>query len=554
VWEGDGTESGVALVQNRTGYAFIVNGKSDGSARADAGTQVMNGLLGAIVNPGVRRAMVIGLGTGSTAGWLGAVPAIERVDVVELEPLILEVARACAPVNQSVLDNPKVHVTIGDARETLLTTRDRYDLIASEPSNPYRAGIASLFTQEYYRAAADRLNDGGVFVHWVQAYEIDTPTLRTIYGTLGSVFPQIETWHTNPGDLVLVASKQPRTYRVDDLARRIAEEPFKSALSNAWRAVDINGLLAHYIGNDTLTRKIIAAGADLNTDDRNLVEFRLARSVGITLATVADIRNMARLAGVARPPLQDDSAVQWPVVDTAWLAYTAAMGSFLDTRPQGPPNEQARQRALVAYFRDDELTSARGLWEQQPEPARDTTEMAMLADITADTGFEGAIPFIDRLRAYQPGEADVMLTSLRLRQVRVGDAVAAVEAALTRFRTDPWPMTRYMEHAIQLAGILANRDAVTARRMHAALGQPFALLAAEETRLVTRAEVSKLVDFPGLCGDAVGALEPHVPWSESFLRLRRDCYQAINSPLLPVATSELDEFLANAAQPLLPTP
>ena len=125
--------------------------------------------------------MVIGLGTGSTAGWLGAVPAIDRVDVVELEPLILEVARACAPVNQNVLDNPKVHVTIGDARETLLTTRDRYDLIASEPSNPYRAGIASLFTQEYYRAAADRLNDDGVFVQWVQAYEIDTPTLRTIY-------------------------------------------------------------------------------------------------------------------------------------------------------------------------------------------------------------------------------------------------------------------------------------------------------------------------------------------------------------------------------------
>ena len=71
---------------------------------------------------------------------------------------------------------------------------------------------------------------------------------------------------------------------------------------------------------------------------------------------------------------------------------------------------------------------------------------------------------------------------------------------------------------------------------------------------MTRAEVSKLVDFPGLCGEAVGALEPHVPWSESFLRLRRDCYQAINSPLLATANRDLDEFLANAAEPLLPTP
>jgi hypothetical protein len=260
------------------------------------------------------------------------------------------------------------------------------------------------------------------------------------------------------------------------------------------------------------------------------------------------------MAGVARPPLENDSTVQWPAVDTAWLAYTAAMGSFIDTRPQGPPAEQARQNAMVEYFRDDDLNAARALWEQQPEPARDPTEMAMLADITANTGFEGALTFIDRLRAYQPGEADVMLTSLRLRQARIGEAVSAVEAALTRFRTDPWPMTRYMEHALQLANILANRDAPTARRIYDALSQPFSVLASEELRLTTRAEVSKLVDFPGLCREAVGALEPSVPWSESFLRLRRDCYQVTSSPLLEVANRELDEFLANAAQPLLPAP
>ena len=146
VWEGDGVESSVALAAEPNGYAFVVNGKSDGSARGDAGTQVMLGLLGAIGHPQPRRALVIGLGTGSTAGWLGAIPSMERVDVVELEPLVLDVARACEPVNHDVMTNPKVHVTIGDARETLLTSRDRYDVIASEPSNPFRAGIASLFT------------------------------------------------------------------------------------------------------------------------------------------------------------------------------------------------------------------------------------------------------------------------------------------------------------------------------------------------------------------------------------------------------------------------
>jgi spermidine synthase len=552
IWEGDGTESGVALIENRTGYAFIVNGKSDGSARADAGTQIMGGLIGALSHPNPRSALVIGLGTGSTGGWLGAVPSIERVDVVELEPLILDVARASTPVNANVLGNPKVRITIGDARETLLTSRDRYDLIASEPSNPYRAGIASLFTLEYYRAAAERLNDGGVFIQWVQAYEIDTPTIRTIYATLGQVFPQIETWHTNPGDLVLIAQKQPRTYNAAEFARRIAEEPYRSALSFAWRAIDLHGLLAHFLANDTLARRIREmGGVDLNTDDRNVVEFRLARSVGITLSTVADIRSVARNLDASRPPLDDAAAVQWPAVDTAWLSYTASTGSFLDTRPQGPPSEQARQAALVAYYRDDDLVAARGLWEQQAEGARDPTEMAMLADITSDTGREESLPFIEQLREHRPGEANVFLTALRLRQGKPAEAANALEAALTSFRTDPWTMSRHMDRAVQLAQVVAGIDTATARRMFDALSQPFAVLASQEVRLTARAELTQRVDFPGLCREAVGALEPHVPWTESFLRLRRDCYSTTGDSRLPDAEADLNEFLAAAAQPLI---
>src|SRR6185295_4165161 len=212
VWDEDGTESSVALAAEPNGYAFIVNGKSDGSARGDAGTQVMLGLLGAILNPGARRSLVIGLGTGGSAGWLGAVPGMDRVDVVELEPLIVDVARACDEVNRELLRNLKVHLTIGDARETLLTGREGYDLIASEPSNPFRAGVASLFTREYYAAARERLTDNGVFLQWVQLYEIDARTLATVYATMASVFPHVEAWEAGGGDLVLVAAKKSLTY------------------------------------------------------------------------------------------------------------------------------------------------------------------------------------------------------------------------------------------------------------------------------------------------------------------------------------------------------
>ena len=114
--------------------ALVVNGKSDGHARGDAGTMVMGGLIGAALHPDPRTALVVGLGTGCSAGWLAGVPSIERVDVVELERAVLEVVRVSAAVNRNVLADPKVHITINDAREVLLTTSRRYDVIFSEPS------------------------------------------------------------------------------------------------------------------------------------------------------------------------------------------------------------------------------------------------------------------------------------------------------------------------------------------------------------------------------------------------------------------------------------
>ena len=129
----------------------------DGNAIDDVGTQIMLGLIGGALHPQPRTALVVGLGTGETAGWLAEVPSIERVDVVELEPAVREMARRCRAVNRDVLANPKVRLIFNDAREVLLTTAGRYDLIVCEPSNPYRSGIANLFTREFYLAGRDRL-------------------------------------------------------------------------------------------------------------------------------------------------------------------------------------------------------------------------------------------------------------------------------------------------------------------------------------------------------------------------------------------------------------
>jgi spermidine synthase len=551
VWDGDGVESSVALVFGSAGYAFLVNGKSDGNSRSDAGTQVMLGLIGALRKPQPRTAMVVGLGTGSSAGWLAALPTIERVDTVELEPLVIDVAKACEPTNANAMRNPKIQLIIGDARETLLTGRGRYDIIASEPSNPFRAGIASLFTQEFYRASSGRLSDDGVFVQWVQGYEIDAPTLRTIYATMASVFPQVETWQTLRSDIVLLASKRAGPYNTRAMTAMLGEEPFKTAVANAWRGVGLPGVLAHYVAGDGLTRAVARApDVDLNTDDRNVVEFGLARSVGSNSVIIADLRKLAHQLGAGRPPLDDASGVSWPAVDTARVGYNASERLVEDPPADAPPGELARQRALIRFYEFNDRSGARGYWAEQSEPPRDVIELAMLADIEAESGAETALPYIEQLRAYQPAEADTILAALRLRQGRIQEAAVALEAALVRLRTDPWPVENLKQKAVDLADPIAAGDSAAARRLFDALREPFSVREVENARLMAAADLSRRIDFPGLCRIPIGALEPHPPWNASTLTLRRDCYATTNDSRLSIATRDLQDFYAHEAIPL----
>ena len=555
VWDGDGTESSVALERSTSGYAFIVNGKSDGAAVDDAGTQVMMGLLGAILNPHAQRSLVIGLGTGSTAGWLGAVPAMERVDVVELEPLILDVARACRAVNHNVMENPKVHITIGDARETLLTSTETYDVIASEPSNPFRAGVASLFTREYYRAASDRLTSDGVFIQWIQAYEIDSRTLRTLYATMASEFPYVETWSTTVSDLLIIGSKRPLVERHDELAARIQEEPFKTALRDVWRAVDMNGFLAHYVAGDPLTRAIAAApGVELNTDDRNVVEFGLARSVGLNAPSLTNgLRQLAAGLHADRPPLDDPSRVNWAAVDTSWIGYQVSEADVTNTMAavRDEPAERPRRQALVSYYQSQNPAAAGQVLAEQPIAPRDPTELVMLADLAVQTTSEDlAMPLINQLRPFNAGEADTLLGALRFQQMRFEDAATALEGAFQGYRNVPWGALRFKRRSLELAEAVGARNQALAHRLFDALQSPFAVDALNERRLLARTTLAQTADFKGLCRDAIGRLEDHVPWTGPFLSARRDCYAAVGDSRLAQATKDAIEFVNREPLPL----
>ncbi|MFA6290379.1 MAG: fused MFS/spermidine synthase, partial [Victivallales bacterium] len=315
LWEADGIEAGVAIGA-ANGMFFIVNGKNDGNSLADAGTQMTLGLLAAAIHPQPRTCLVVGLGTGESAGWLGKIPSVDRVDVVEIEPAVREMARRCAEVNCDVLDNPKVNIVYNDAREVLLTTTGKYDIIASEPSNPYRSGIANLFTQEFYRAAANRLNDDGLFIQWLQGYEVDEKTVFTVLVTLKSVFSHVEVWQSEAGDMLILCSKRPIIHDAAHLRSRIAEEPYRTAFALSWRVTHLEGVLARYVAGGRLADEVVREHPGLiNTDDLNLIEYGFARTLGRSGGfDISTLRDRAVSLGFHRPSGQFEG-VDWNGVE-----------------------------------------------------------------------------------------------------------------------------------------------------------------------------------------------------------------------------------------------
>ena len=168
----DGLNSTVSVQRMNNVIYLSNNGKVDAST-GDAQTQLLLGHLGAVLHSMPRRVLIVAFGSGMTASAVARYPDVEEIDCVEIEPAVIHAAPYLGSLNRGVLSDTRVHVIFDDARNFLLTSRQKYDLIISEPSNPWIAGVATLFTDEFYAAARQRLAPGGIFVQWVQSYSLD---------------------------------------------------------------------------------------------------------------------------------------------------------------------------------------------------------------------------------------------------------------------------------------------------------------------------------------------------------------------------------------------
>jgi spermidine synthase len=328
----EGRNATVSVWESDVGRSLRVNGKVDASDRGDMGTQVMIGLAPVVARPAAARALVIGYGSGVTAHVLAATPGMREVRVIEIEPAVLAMDTFFRHVNGHVLAQPGVSTIVDDARSALQLQKAQFDVIVSEPSNPWIAGIATLYTPEFFRVAKARLSDSGVFCQWVQLYQLPLPIVAGIVRNLRAVFPNVEVWFGEYPDLLVLGSAQPIRYDSARVRQIFATGGALTELAREWVAVDTP---AQYFGHRLLGPRgvdsLLTRATFEHTDDHPRLEFVAARSFlepGLTVgATFDSLAKISLAAGDGAPPLLLARTLAVRRSDLAVLPYVEALRS-----------------------------------------------------------------------------------------------------------------------------------------------------------------------------------------------------------------------------------
>ncbi len=302
--------------------AIRVNGKAEASTAAvDRRLQYLLGHVPGLLHGDVRRALVIGLGSGMTAGSLLDLPAIESVEVAEISPAVARAARAFAEWNGALLDDPRVRLTIADGRHRLATSDERWDLVTSDPVHPWTRGSSDLYTLEHFGSMAAHLADGGVASQWLPLYELSTEDVRTVAATWCAAFEHVSAWVT-AYDLVLIGARAPPA-RAD----RYLDEPLppKIAAHLAPLGIRVPLEIAALAVADDARLRAFAAGTEPMRDARPVIEFRAPRSA--LAGYCVEVLQWA----IAEPGL----AAVPPAAQAAARAHRRALERFVEELPSG---------------------------------------------------------------------------------------------------------------------------------------------------------------------------------------------------------------------------
>lgn len=273
----EGTGGTVGVTEAHNHLSLQINGKTDGgTSTVDIPPQILVSAFPLIMHPDPKFVEIIGLGSGISTGTATMFP-VSKIACIELLPEVVKANRFFSSFNHDALKDERVNLIIDDARHHLTYHEQKYDVIISEPSNPWITGVSNLFTLEFFEIVKSRLKEGGIMSQWIQLNSLDTKELKVLLNTFKTVFPYVTVWASSPQDLVVLGSKSrmeldpSRTGSAFQI-RGIKEELQKVGINNP---EDLFG--RYMMGDKELERFCRSAG--LNTDDHPVIEFEAPKAL-----------------------------------------------------------------------------------------------------------------------------------------------------------------------------------------------------------------------------------------------------------------------------------
>jgi hypothetical protein len=330
------------------------NGKPDASAnvrvaQAYPPDEVTGRLLGAIplmLHPDPRRVANIGMGSGLTGETILGDPRVAVLDTIEIEPAVMRLAKHFGNLNRRVYEDPRSAIHIDDAKAFFATRGAAYDVIVSEPSNPWVSGVSGLFSVEFYRHVARYLGNGGIFVQWLQTYETDPDRVAAVLKAMGEAFEDYIVVALDDGDLLLAAKAHGKVEMPADAFARLS--PSIRAQLRAITVATQSDITFRIAGNKALLAPWLAGHAvAANSDfapylDTHADRDRFLGAGGSDIQQLAQsVWPMAEVLG-ARPPLPTPSSISITAQfgpNPSWLAARLVARDLLgpDVRPEALP-------------------------------------------------------------------------------------------------------------------------------------------------------------------------------------------------------------------------
>jgi spermidine synthase len=271
---GEGINASVAVTESAAGARFFhVSGKTEASSLfKDMRLQLMLGHIPALLHPSPKSVLIVGCGAGVTAGSFVPHPSIERIVICEIEPLIPRaIATRFSKENHDVVRDPRVEIVYDDARHFLATTKEKFDIITSDPIHPWVKGAAVLYSREYFEICRSHLNPGGLVTQWVPLYESDRAVVQSEIATFFGAFPHGTIWGNDDEgygyDTVMLGSLKPLTVDLDALQEKL-DRPDHAIVRESLANLSLGsalGLMSTYAGQAS-DLKTWLAGAEINHD------------------------------------------------------------------------------------------------------------------------------------------------------------------------------------------------------------------------------------------------------------------------------------------------